>query len=421
MMGSGKTTLARGLSSVLGWMYQPSKNTATNYIPDLFIKPERWAFESQLSFFIQKALIIDNCIKKRLNFILDRSIQEDQHVFFKYFYQKGFIDERANTNYLSLSHYFNELLPKPDIILYCDSNFESNRKRIIERNRDYQQKYPKNHLKDIYDLYSEWVKSLNHEQVYSIKSDLIDYRQPKILNQIAQDILSILKGKKILYQQLSLFDNEDEVYEQYNLKLLSPMSEIGNIVTPPSLPNIKIDSPKFSLPFPSAYIAAPFTGVAEDSQIKKSKHKTLFGEAEFHGALNEGKYRTTLLKTANSIRKRGIWPFLPHKDINQWGKKQLTPKEIVELCTNFVEKADLFIGILSISHGSHYEFGIAYGNRKPSIIISCNELNSSFINKGISDQLSNVIHLKCDKISQIPKLLESQTAINFMKKYIPIK
>jgi len=232
-------------------------------------------------------------------------------------------------------------------------------------------------------------------------------------------VLSILKGENASYQ-LSLFDNENEIIELYKLELLSPVSDSSNVTIPPSLPNIKIDSPDFSLPFPSAYIAAPFTGVAEDIQIEKSKHQTLFKETEFHGALKKGKYRTILLKTATVIKKRGIKPFLPHKDINRWGKRQLTPKEVVELCTRFVEKADIFIGILSLSHGSHYEFGVAYGNRKPSIIISCNEMNSSFIATGISDQLPNVIHLKCDKISQIPKLLESRTAINFMKKYIPV-
>ena len=420
MMGSGKTTLARGLSKVLGWKYQPQTMTATNYLPDLFINPERWAFESQLSFFIQKALIINDSLKKESSFILDRSIQEDQQIFFKYFYDKGFIGERANANYLSISHYFKELLPTPDLIIYCDSTLESNRNRIRERNRVYQQKYPQNHLEDIYKLYSEWINSISHTRVYSIKSDLIDYRQPIILNQIAKEILSILNEKNISYQQLSLFDDENEIIEPYNLKFLSPLSVSGIITTPPSLPNIKIDSPDFSLPFPSAYIAAPFTGVAEDIQVEESMHHTLFGETDLHGALKKGKYRTMLLKTVSSIKKRGISPFLPHKDINKWGKRQLTPKEVVELCTKFVEKADIFIGILSLSHGSHYEFGIAYGNRKPSLIISCNEMNSSFIATGISDQLQNVIHLKCDKISQIPKLLESQNAINFMKKYIPI-
>ena len=52
VMGSGKTTLAKIMSSSLSIDYVPKKLNSKQYLNDLFGSINRWALETQLSFLI---------------------------------------------------------------------------------------------------------------------------------------------------------------------------------------------------------------------------------------------------------------------------------------------------------------------------------------------------------------------------------
>jgi deoxyadenosine/deoxycytidine kinase len=95
VMGSGKTTLAEGLSSNFGWeLAQPNKQSNT-YLIDLFKDMQRWAFETQVSFLTNKAFAITQLLEQNKNFILDRSLSEDALIFVSYFHSKDKINDRG--------------------------------------------------------------------------------------------------------------------------------------------------------------------------------------------------------------------------------------------------------------------------------------------------------------------------------------
>ncbi|MBK9034971.1 MAG: deoxynucleoside kinase [Myxococcales bacterium] len=111
VMGSGKTTLARSLASVLGIRYLPHSVPARSYIRDLTSDPNRWAFETQLSFLCSKAVQVNEALATGTSFVLDRSLQEDIYVFAELFRTRGEIAERAYETYALVANHFLSVLP----------------------------------------------------------------------------------------------------------------------------------------------------------------------------------------------------------------------------------------------------------------------------------------------------------------------
>lgn len=416
-MGSGKTTLARALSSNMGWNYLPESPLGLKYLNDLFDNPKRWAFETQISFLCQKAIEIKE-MTNRYDFILDRSFYEDIYIFAEYFYRNGYINDRSYENYKILADHFILELPNPDLIIYCDCPLDIIKKRIATRGRDFQKLYPPNHLDDINELYNKWINSYKLGPFYRINSEVVDFRNSTIQKSILEEILIILRRSVSIPEQINLFENS---VEEEKIKILSPIyaakEKTAGERKYPEI--IKSESKKTEAKtYPLAYIAAPFTAVAIEKE--SDKEEILIKASSAHGKILRGEYRTMLNEIGNKLNKVGIDNILPHRDVNKWGNKELTSKEVVEKCTAHVAACDLFISILGESHGSHYEFGLAYSLKKPCIIIKCKEIKNSFIAEGINNQMKNILIIECSTIKEIPNYILIPTTIKFIEKYIPL-
>ncbi len=166
----------------------------------------------------------------------------------------------------------------------------------------------------------------------------------------------------------------------------------------------------------SVYIAAPFTAMATD-----------YIQGSPHGVIPKNIYRVELLKIEEFFKKLGFKTILPHKSFNKWGRKILKPYQVVNLCSDHIIDCDLFFGILSESHGTHYEFGLATGNNKPTILIDCKELPSSFIAKGFNSisqkntkhRLPPLLLLKCNNIADLANTLQTDPVSVFIMSIFP--
>jgi hypothetical protein len=143
-----------------------------------------------------------------------------------------------------------------------------------------------------------------------------------------------------------------------------------------------------SVPPPYVYIAAPFTAVAEkmseEQKADPSKGSPwLFQIPRHHGVIPPGPYRNLLGDIAKVFKGLGFQALLPHRDVNRWGAKELSPSDIAHACVELVKGCDLFFGILGISHGAHLEAGIAIGLGKPSIVVSVGTEEESFVGQAL--------------------------------------
>lgn len=418
-MGTGKTTLARALARRFGWTYLHESGIALKYLPDLFQNTRRWAFETQTGFLSNKALQIIKCLHKSQNFILDRSIYEDAHIFAAYFYDRGDIDDRSYSTYTMLASYFQDQIPSPDLLIFCDCPVELALQRLKARNIAMYDTYPYDYFTDIASRYSRWSENFTNAPAYAIDSENNDFTKSDVIDLIINDIILICDFFRPM--QYNLFKpnlpNLTSVEEQP--KLLKPLHQTSS---PVRLEKSLFLSKSASIP-PSAfaYVAAPFTMMAKTDQAVDLRGHTLplFPKSLPHGKIpSQDAYRKTLLAITKALESSGITCFLPHRDVNKWGSKVLTPEQVVRACSKYVSECDLFIGILGESFGAHFEFGIALGLSKPAIIIHCEEMQSSFIARGVTNVLENVHNFKCKSMAEIPKLVKSPSFLKVLAKYV---
>ena len=161
-------------------------------------------------------------------------------------------------------------------------------------------------------------------------------------------------------------------------------------------------------------MAAPFTGIATE-ETDHSAQLTFIDIPQLHGKIKPGEYRRMLQSVEKKLKKLNIDTLIPHRDINKWGDKVLSPNEAVMNCTESVVDCDLFVGILGNSCGAHYEFGVAKGKSKPCVLVLCNEIDSSFLGKGFECD-DNQLVLKCEKISEISSLFDKPDFLTFIHK-----
>jgi len=64
------------------------------------------------------------------------------------------------------------------------------------------------------------------------------------------------------------------------------------------------------------------------------------------------------------------------------------------------------------------QLGIAEGRSKPTVIILCEEIKTSFIGSGLVSNNDDRLVLKCKTISEIPKLFTEEVFLKFVQKAI---
>jgi deoxyadenosine/deoxycytidine kinase len=387
--GSGKSSLGRALAPLLGFSHLPEEKPDHSYLCDLFSQPKRWSFEAQAHFLTSKAGLVRHSASTSARVLIDRSPYEDAEIFARYFRQARRLDNRAYRTYQQLYQALVQDLPEPDLIIYCRCSLKELERRVSQRGRDYEQLYPRNHLRVIDQLYRSWlhrVCRLYPGRVFSVDTEANNFiTDEEALNKLTSDIQYLLTSPN--HSQLELFSDDssrpptDENPRSYGM--LSPLL-LGHRIPPTGL-----------LRRPTAYLAAPFTGKATLPTARKASLGEPDPQATFeswteansaHGKIHDSEYRAYLEWVESVVHKAGYNTFLPHRDVNKWGDRQLTPSQGASECTRHVFESDVLIALPELSLGAHYEVGVALGYGLPIVVLLPEGDGTSFIMQGLDSQ-----------------------------------
>jgi len=414
LMGAGKTTVARGLASSLGWLYVPESRPATVLLGDLFGHPSRWAFETQTAFLVSKALQLKEALSKGGGTVLDRTLDEDVEVFAEYFRRRGHIDERSYGTYRALADHFLGDLPAPDLVVLCQCPVELAERRVGSRPDNLAGLYPPQHMEEIAALYEEWSKRYDTSDLYVLDTVKFDTRRTKVIEQLSREVTAALETRGYPPPQLDMFlpsaPGPDQSPRLLGALRLVPEEGYSRLVVRPPLLGTRVTK------YPSAYIAAPFTDYTSD----RVPSAELFEPSNVHGVLEAGDYRSFLLAIERALRKLGISSLIPHRDVNEWGERQLSSSQVVRLCSDYVRETDLFVGVLGLSQGSHYEFGLACGLGKPALIIRVESIPESFVARGAADSPADLRVMSLATLAEVEQALLHPDTVTFLRRFIPL-
>ena len=197
--GSGKTTLTEILTKRYGAKAY-YENPANPYISDFYEDMGRWSFHLQLWFLgsrIQQTL--EMLADGSENIVQDRTIYEDAHIFANNLHAMGLMASRDFETYMKMFNIEQDLLPKPDVLIYLKASVPTLISQIKMRGREYEQNIDEEYLSRLNDKYNHWIENVYEGRVLVVDKDTDDFvADPSIIDRICAEVEEMCSGKRQL-------------------------------------------------------------------------------------------------------------------------------------------------------------------------------------------------------------------------------
>ncbi len=164
---------------------------------------EYWGYKIQETYFLSRLLdlgVLTEMLREGQSVAQDRSIYEDQ-IFTKNSNNREYITDEDYRRYLDLFNLVMANKPRPDLIIYLESDVGALKSRILERNRGEESELarPDNHyLSNLNDLYRPWIMKSGFPYLI-IDTEEIDFRTDEGLERVIEGIVRKVPGSDELF------------------------------------------------------------------------------------------------------------------------------------------------------------------------------------------------------------------------------
>ena len=198
-IGSGKTTLTEILTKRYGAKAY-YEDLANPYINDFYEDMGRWSFHLQLWFLgsrIQQTLTM--LADGSANVVQDRTIYEDAHIFADNLHSMGLMASRDFDTYMKMFNIEQNLLPRPDVLIYLKASVSTLISQIKMRGREYEQNIDEEYLSRLNDKYNHWIENIYEGRVLVVDKDVDDFvADPSIIDRICASVEDMCNEKRKL-------------------------------------------------------------------------------------------------------------------------------------------------------------------------------------------------------------------------------
>ena len=194
-IGAGKTSLAELLSKHYGWEAHFEDVIDNPYLDDFYNHMERWSFNLQIYFLNSRFRQLNGFKSSNKDFIQDRTIYEDAHIFAPNLHAMGLMNQRDFNNYLSLFGLMESVVKGPDILIYLRSSIPNLVHKIQKRGREYENSISIEYLSRLNERYEAWISTYNKGKLLIVDVDQIDFvENEEDLGKIIEKIDAELNG-----------------------------------------------------------------------------------------------------------------------------------------------------------------------------------------------------------------------------------
>lgn len=165
---------------------------------------EYWGYKIQETYFLSRLLdlgVLNELLREGQSVAQDRSIYEDQ-IFTKNSNNYEYITDEDYRKYQDLFKLVMTNKPKPDLIIYLESDVDTLKQRIVGRNRDEESELAglkNNYLSNLNDLYRPWIMKCGYPYLI-IDTEEIDFRTGEGLEKVVEGIIRSVPGTERLFR-----------------------------------------------------------------------------------------------------------------------------------------------------------------------------------------------------------------------------
>ncbi len=178
-IGSGKTTLTNLLARHYGWTPKFENVDYNPYIDDYYHNIPRWSFALEVFFLKERFKDLIDIAHSQTTVVQDRSIFEGVYVFTANNYAMGNLDDRDYKCYMDLFDSMMTAVKVPDLMIYLRASIPHLVENIQKRGRDYEQQMQLDYLKNLNQLYDDFVYKNYPGKVLTVNVDDIDFLNRK--------------------------------------------------------------------------------------------------------------------------------------------------------------------------------------------------------------------------------------------------
>ncbi len=192
-IGSGKTSLTEILARSFG-ATPHFENIDNPYINDFYEDMGRWSFNFQIYFLSCRIRQSMDALRNGGDLFQDRTIHEDAWIFAANLHEMGLMSSRDFDTYMNIYQLSDELIRKPDLLIYLKASVPKLVEQIRKRGRKYEQGIDEEYLARLNDKYNDWIENIYTGEVLTIDIDKCDFiLQPEIIENVSSRIREVCK------------------------------------------------------------------------------------------------------------------------------------------------------------------------------------------------------------------------------------
>ena len=193
-IGVGKTSLAKLLSDKLGAKLILEKFEDNPFLSEFYDDPERFAFQTQLFFLLQRYQQQQEL--RQVDMFYNLLISDYMFIKDRLFASLN-LDEKEMSLYDSIANMLERNVINPDLIIYLQADTSTLMKNIAKRGRDFEANISYDYINALNEIYTEYFFRYNETPLVIINTNYIDFvNNSADLDQVIDYIRQPVTGTK---------------------------------------------------------------------------------------------------------------------------------------------------------------------------------------------------------------------------------